>query len=71
MNHPMAPMHDVSGAPRIPPPPAGGGKRRGGTDPRIYAWLAAFVLGAAFGFVAYRFVAGVDWIFDYWLALVL
>lgn len=70
MNHPVHPSPDLQGAPRIPPPPAGGGRRRG-TDPRVYGWAGAFVLGLVFGFVAYRFIQGVDWIFDYWLALIL
>ena len=64
-------MNQIPGAPRIPPPPAGGGKRRNQTDPRWLVWPCAFVLGAALGFVAYRWILGVDSYFDYWLALTL
>jgi hypothetical protein len=58
------------GVPVIPPPPSRVG-RRGATNPRWWIWPSAFAAGIALGFGAYQGLQGLDFYFDYWLALAL
>jgi hypothetical protein len=63
MNH-MAPAGPV-----IPPPPARVGPRRKRTSARLLIWPAAFAIGVGLGAAAYQWVGGLDFYFDYWVAL--
>lgn len=59
-------------APRIPaPPPAARGGKRGAGDGRARIWILAVLVGAGLGAGAYQLVPGVDFYFDYWVALAL
>ena len=70
-HHPVHPQ--PAGGPVIPPPPAQVRRRRqgGAGGGRWLIWSGALLLGMALGHGAYRWLQGVDFYVDYWVALLL
>jgi hypothetical protein len=67
MNYdPTEQQHGVG--PRIPPPPSRLPRNRA-FGARWAIWAGALALGVTLGIVAYGFIPGVDYYFDYWVAL--
>ena len=69
--HPQMHPPPMQGGPVIPPPPDRRAMPRSkSSGPRVWLWPLALLAGAGLGFALYQ-LTGLDYVFDYWIALVL